>query len=327
MRLRALLFRLVGVALVTSLVVLAATVSIRFGPEEHGTAPIHGRAPETPPRPHRQINMDQLRSTDGGIIFFVHTIKTGGTTIRDNFSNKSLFPQVDYIAAYSLQEFRKAKRKIDARLAGNHNTNNTMFVEVHGHNTPTLVELEPMLREWKAHAETTAIPFFSFTLLRDPLDFSVSFFNFFHVYGDPRFGPQLQATLPNLQKTLPWNPQCLYLIRGERPFFRPDKYYNATPPDCEQVAHVMDKVLDWVGDTSQLSNETLPLLVKLITGTTPSQELLAKMRSFNVAATRKQRNVPLSKSQLDALTIHKIHMATQLDRQLYQHHTHSLHVQ
>jgi hypothetical protein len=340
MRLRSLLVHLVGAALVTFLVTLAATVSLRLGQDQgaeqqtliHATTVV----PVIPAKPKWQKimkKMDQLNSTyhhgeeknGGGIIFFVHTIKTGGTTIRDNFSNKSLFPHVDYIAVYSLQEFRKkAKPKIAARLSGNAKTQSTLFLEIHGHNTPSLIELEPMLREWKAHAATTAVPFFVFTLLRDPLDFAVSYFNFFYVYGDPRFGPPMKATLPNLQKILPWNPQCLYLTRGERPFFRPDKYYNVTPSDCHDIARVMDTVLDWVGDTSQLSTETLPLLVMLITGTSASQELLATMRSSNVAATRKQRNRPLFKSQLDALTINMIRMATQLDQQLYQQHTDKL---
>ena len=54
---------------------------------------------------------------DGGILFFIHIIKTGGTTIRDNFSNKTLFPQVDYLTIHSLKDFRKAKLKIESRLA------------------------------------------------------------------------------------------------------------------------------------------------------------------------------------------------------------------
>ncbi|CAB9514289.1 expressed unknown protein [Seminavis robusta] len=323
MRLRSIFVILVGTSLVTFLVLVSST----FGDWAAVTDTTDSSHVVTSNKPVVKSNRlsqsrNEIQTTAGGVIFFFHVIKTGGTTIRDNFRNSSKFPSVQYVLVNTLQEFRGVQPKIEERLLrlGANMTTKTLFVELHGRNTPNLLELAPILQNWKVQAQANQVPFFSFTLLRDPVDFAVSFFNFFHVFGDKRFGRAMPATLENLQKTLQWNPQCIYLVRGERPYFRPSHYYNVTHQDCHEAAESLDNVMDWVGDTQQLSTETLPLLVKLVTGTAPSTEFMDRhIASFNVAATRNQRNKPMSRQLLDAATLDMIHTKTQLDQWLLHH--------
>jgi len=282
---------------------------------------------------HDVDSPDYFTTAQNGVFFFIHVPKTGGTTIRDNFSNTSRFPAVTYLAVYSLKQFRAAKALLDSRLSGRHtmktsSSNEILFVEVHGHNTPSLLDLERQLRDWKEQARANNIPFFVFTVLREPLDLAVSFFNFFHVSGDKRFGPQMKASLVNLRRTLQWNPQCLYLVKGERPYFRPDLSYNVSQQDCDNVAALLqdNRVLDWVGDTERLSKDTLPMLVQMIQGNQRTRGVSSdngdlsslSLQASNVASTRQQRNEPLSKSALDSVTVEEIRRFTRLDSELYE---------
>ena len=214
----------------------------------------HNDAPTT-------INHRQRRPlpnmTKGGMIFFLHVPKTGGSTVRYNFGRaESEFHQnVEYIVG-------NWKAKIDCQLdyirrfLNNtiklRNNKKVLFLEVHGMDSYSALELQPILHEWRQLAQTSGIPFFAFTVLREAVSAQVSFFNFFHIYSDCRYQKIPDTTSsPSDQIAqellVPWsyeNPQCLFLSRGERVFGDQtmDCYYyqstgiNNLDDTCETVA-------------------------------------------------------------------------------------------
>lgn len=124
----------------------------------------------------------------------------------------------------------------------------------------------------------------------------------------------MKATVDNFRQTIVWNPQCLYLYKGERPYFRPEKFYNVTRADCEWVATTLTQLCDWVGDTQRMTTETLPLLTYLTSADTSK---VTALKPSNVAETRKQKNRPLLKDELDQPTIDLVRSMTPLDWYLY----------
>ena len=255
----------------------------------------------------------------GGIIFFVHVPKTGGTTIRDNFSNRTKFQNVNYKPVFTKKQFEGLTHTMDKKLDRPHrNDGDILFVEIHGRNTPTLTEVAPQLQAWKQKAHAQGIPFYTFTLLRDNVDLAVSFFNYFHVRGDDRF-EQMEGTIDNMRQTLQRNPQCLYLFKGEQAFCRPKRFFNVTQIHCDKILATLEDVMDWVGDTKDMSKVTLPLLAYWVTGSAKYYADDARLESSNVAKTHSSEGSKyLARSELDPDTIELIRSKAQLDQSLFE---------
>jgi hypothetical protein len=78
---------------------------------------------------------------------------------------------------------------------------------------PTLVDLEPQLELWKDLTQQHNLGFFSFTVLREPVSFALSFFNFMHVNYNlgKKWQPlySLEATQKDFLQSLVPNRQCV----------------------------------------------------------------------------------------------------------------------
>lgn len=105
---------------------------------------------------------------------------------------------------------------------------------------------------------------FTFTLVREPLSFALSFFNMFHApknrYSWNPFD-LYEPTEANLRKSLIPNRQCLILaLAGD------GTHKNTIPSsnDCYAVKSMLINDLDWVGTTEHMQEETLPLLTHLL---------------------------------------------------------------
>ena len=249
---------------------------------------------------------------------FLHVPKTGGTTIRDNFGNITKFPNVRYKIALLKRHYERfVKPAIDTRLRGPRHLGGrggtVLFAEIHGHNTPTLLQLAPQLRTWKEAAKKQGIPFFTFTLLRDTVDHAVSFFNYFHVFGDPRF-PKMNGTIDNLRQNIQNNPQCTYLYKGEKALRR--DIINVTEDHCDQVLQTMEEVMDWVGDTKSMTQNTLPLLYHWVTGQPVNNDtgVLKVFESTNVLqAYSPAGRRYLKRSELDPETVNIVRSHSMID--------------
>ena len=281
----------------------------------------------------------------GGVIFFLHVPKTGGTTIRRNVEQ---LENIHYVFARNYSTYYETAPLVEEAILGQpnqqkqqirsntptkqNNINNDsnkngtiLFYEVHATTAPSFFRLRQRLRRWRDTAERNNVPVFFFTILRDPLSFALSHFKFFHVEArNPTF-ERCNATEDNFLRLSLENPQCQFLYKGE-PSMRAQKAVqtndgtgsarkNTTnvivqPDHCQQIQHQMIDLLDWVGTTDNLSNETIPLLA----------HVLGLNRSFveEQWTPHKISSIGFDVRNVTAATIEKIHAMSTLDQKLYE---------
>ena len=85
-------------------------------------------------------------------------------------------------------------------------------------------------------------------------------------------------TEENYRRTMHFNPQCLFLARGEQAYQRnfPEKRLNLTQQECDRAYQCMKATMDWIGTTDRLQNETMALLHRIIPTASSRIELQEK---------------------------------------------------
>jgi Sulfotransferase family len=265
----------------------------------------------------------------GGFILFLHVPKTGGTTIRDALMK---YDQVQYHFVSGRKLFDKAHINAMKYLSmvsssSSNNKNNdkkrrkTFFLEIHGRDSPHLLELVGTIQIYRRMAQEHDIPIFIFSMLREPISYALSYFNFFHVQRGPNpYFPQVEPTETNLLEYSLYNPQCQFLARGEMSLRqrRRKGVDNKPMPSIEECQLVQDALrnhMDWVGTTEQLNESTLPILRQvLVVGDDPSSSHL----SFPTKrVSRHGRNESLALADLSFSTLAALQNMSRLDQELY----------
>jgi len=271
----------------------------------------------------------------GGMIIFYHVAKTGGSTVRSFFQQLSKRePSTFRYKRYLNFQNRKLRADKHAALNGtcvppgeNKNLlvntihlfrnlikteeNNIVYLwEIHG-GSPGLDALAPHFKNLRLASCEHNKAFFAFTLLREPLSFTKSYFKFFHVTCRHRWCEHLQfrnATEENMLKSAISHPnqQCFLLkhtssIAGMHPSFY-DKC-RTTKNECDAIYDTIKDTFDWVGTTDRLSVDTLPLLQYLVD---------KRNESVNVQNKKVAKNLPFEES-LSNRTIAALLLATDLD--------------
>lgn len=203
----------------------------------------------------------------GGLIFFLHIPKTGGTTIRRNLEKVE---RVKYIFAKNFSTYYETSPLVEQTIIqhGRGNNNTILFYEIHATTAPAFYKLRGKLKRWRTTAKRNNVPVFFFSLIREPVAYSFSHFNFFHIQErNPSF-ERCNATETNFIRKSVFNPQCQFLYRGE-PSLRgqnTNARYNFTVHEhiCHVIQNDMVELMDWIGSTEYLSIETIPLLSKLL---------------------------------------------------------------
>ena len=267
----------------------------------------------------------------GGLVFFLHIPKTGGSTIRINIEEK-LAENIKYyfISGLGLYEqiWPQVQRYVSMPITGRRQRL-PIFVEIHGRDSPNLLQLHSKLLEIKKAASKHNVPTYFFTILREPLQYQLSYFNFFHVqYGKinpkaaKRYFPQVAApNADNLLKYAPINPQCQFMARGElslRNFTALPIKPVVTTKECQQIYQVLHETMDWIGTTERLDIETLSILKHLLNlPPTFIFDPQLVMSSSNKTINEVSSSTLLSYQQLNSSTISQLRSMNQLDVELY----------
>jgi hypothetical protein len=159
---------------------------------------------------------------------------------------------------------------------------NILFLELHGP-THSVLQLYTELQRWRRLSAAYDTGFFAYSLVREPVSFTVSYFNFFWAApclfdsGCPY--KLYRATVDNLLFTAKPNLQCLYWSRSDVTWRLFKDHHDRTDPtavayptateiECQAVQQVLLDEMDWVGTTDKLSQETLPLLAYMLSSGT-----------------------------------------------------------
>jgi hypothetical protein len=263
-------------------------------------------------RSHSPNNKTLPSFEKGGLVVFLHIPKTGGTTLRLNLMQQSDILNYIFVAGAGL--YNNSKPVIQRYLTTNTNRKRkTIFLEIHGRDSPHLLELQDTLKEWKELAHQFHHSIFYFTILREPISYAVSYFNFFHVQRKNPHFDQVPATEANLLRYSLYHPQCQFLARGEYSLRQTIKQQPSLQ-ECEQVYQTFLDSMDWIGTTERMTEETLRLVQRLL----PLPDNFAFPPQL---VSSKLGHESLSLQDLSPSTVSKLEAMSTFDRDLYHNAT------
>lgn len=245
----------------------------------------------------------------------------GGTSIRKSFQGRK---DVSYLFSNRRPRYDSAVEQVDEWVANGTKDQTVGILEVHARNNPSLLEMCDQLQQWRETAQQNNVPFFAFTLYREPLSFSISYFNYYHGVSHEKrrfeYLPEEQMTEENYRQTMHFNPQCLFLARGEQAYQRnfPEKRLNLTQAECDQAYECMKTNMDWIGTTERLQNETMPLLNHLI-GRATTEAHQASIEEEPLAKHENTGPRIFGRSDISSLSMEYVRNMTRWDAIMYQH--------
>jgi len=245
----------------------------------------------------------------GGVVVFVHPKRTGGRSLKGGLSKRDFGIHLTHPHLNS--SFASSAGSIEDALIGSTTEEDgpiTFFSVLH-EDFGRLRHVRSSLQKWRELANKHHTALFMFTLVRDPVDYHVSCFNEYRLSPCGKQTceqPLLEPTEADLLSSIKSNEQCRGLTKTVD-----DKESEVQEEECDEAFEWMQKHLDWIGTTENLSSETLPLLAELMLGDADRAE------SMNILNDQTKPNKLLSKS-LDSVTTQKIRAMSLLDQNLYE---------
>jgi hypothetical protein len=258
---------------------------------------------------------------EGGVVVFFHVAKTGGTSIRSIFKDRTRIPTIYLETVFNASAFLGSAALIDRVLTKNTTFDigkKVLFLETHGLNAPALPFMHPHLKRWRQMAADHGTSFFAFTIIRDPVDYAVSYFNFFNAAPCTLGFCPWRLYMPtegNLVQTTEANNQCLLMARDHWGIFIQKNRTAPTPQECNNVYDLLLEDFDWVGTTEAMSEETIPLLTYMLTRNMTLAN--TPIHGFNVMSATKNESSVVKRSSLHPTTVDYIRSMSYLDQENY----------
>lgn len=252
----------------------------------------------------------EIRYACNDKIFLTPSILTGGTTMSEPFETH---PEWRYRMVFGPKKQANYSLEMTTTLQ-NWEPGTKIFYEYHGGRASPYMDwgVRDDLQHWRAMAKIRDIPFFAFSVFREPLSFAVSHFNFYYAHaqkGESRYYYVENPTEADFVKLSLPNPQCLFCVSSEVAYYKEWKWSGKsvhTPQaSCENVYTAFRHDLDWIGTTETLSSETNKLI-----------EQIANIKF--VTHVKNKSKDKIKKSELTNAALAHIRNITSYDNDIYQ---------
>mmetsp|Transcript_23100 Transcript_23100/g.39504 ORF Transcript_23100/g.39504 Transcript_23100/m.39504 type:complete len:367 (-) Transcript_23100:403-1503(-) len=188
---------------------------------------------------------------NGGIIFFLHMPKTGGSAVRSYLLDQ-MPNETNYIGSWKGKAI--GYQRINYYLENGIPNKTVVVFEAHG-GPPFLFynQMSNQLGEWKQVAKENQVPFFAFTLVREPMSWYLSFYNYFITREGENITESDFFSRPGMKA----NMECAELA-GITWGAVPTKHVSYS--QCRDALALLKDQMDWVFTTDKLSTEMIPLI-------------------------------------------------------------------
>jgi len=241
-----------------------------------------------------------LSFENGGLVLFFHIPKSAGTSITADVKKQpNVFEFIQSDNRYEDKSFSVAERRIEELTETfPHSDSKIRFVEFHGKN-PTFSEQYTKIKRWRDRAASINMPFFVFSISRDPIDTQISIFNFFCIQLDKYVKCGVPHTIEGLLKKCPPDPQTRWLCHSSETF-------TAGDLDCPHLHEQIIDQMDWMG-TMEKIDQTYDVI----------NQVMYPHKLHNIKKNKGRIHDGVSRKNLDKTMIRRLEESTNVDATLY----------